>query len=71
VPELGIDPLKPPGINFLMSEQVTEGAKSESAAKALKELTGSLIMLDIARERRELIEKKHDKRMQEEHFLKI
>lgn len=40
-------------------------------AKIKEILDGSHILIDTARERRELIEKKHKKRMEEEHYLKI
>lgn len=61
VPEFGIDPLLERG------KEETEGKKSE----VHKNLTGTLIIQGIAKERRELIERKHAKRVEEEHFLKF
>lgn len=75
VPELGIDPLKPlsSGLNFLLTGEKPTAPETPEAKREreYKQITGSLIMQDIARERRELIEKKHAKRMQEEHYLKL
>ncbi|TNV73898.1 hypothetical protein FGO68_gene6667 [Halteria grandinella] len=75
VPELGIDPLKPmqSGLNFLITGEKHEQEESveQKKEREFKQVTGSIIMQDIARERREIIEKKHAKRMQEEHYLKL
>jgi hypothetical protein len=43
----------------------------DGGGKTPKAVGGSDIVQEVARERREMIEKKHAKRVQEEHFLKL
>ncbi|CDW72375.1 UNKNOWN [Stylonychia lemnae] len=78
VPELGIDPLKPNEIRFILK---TQGEDEENQDKVedqdkkqqspQKQVNGSVIMQEMMKDRRELIEFKHKKRMEEEHYLKF
>eukprot|EP00347_Sterkiella_histriomuscorum_P006161 403353834 len=80
VPELGIDPLKPNEIRFIigksdeneeLDQQSQKNTTSAGQNVNKREVSGSTIMNDMLSERRQLIEMKHQKRMEEEHYLKI
>lgn len=73
MPELGIDPLKPSEITFILKKEGEEEASeiSNKERKTLKPLCGSTLMQDMMDERRKLIEAKYKKRTEEEHYLRI
>jgi hypothetical protein len=64
VPQFGEDPLKE-------LDDVWKDPFGDEQKKSDAKHQGSLLLLDMHRQRRELICKKLEKRKQEEHFLKL
>ena len=73
IPELGEDPLKKlRDIQEILDDPLGENrVKVEPPEEANKIKSGSRIMLDVTRERRDLIRIKYNKRISEEQYFKL